>query len=152
MAAGRAVRELACGRRAHVRAAHDLRRAVAGAEPELVSSFAHPRRRSRNAVEGKLDLVPTPGRCLRQGAGALHPARETDEQPRVILGLAPVQVTELRDDSLDMTAGARLYKVEPVHADVGRGAREAAARRVEAPVVVRSKKQPILQVRTTRQM
>src|SRR5207249_10133145 len=46
----REVRELAGGFRAHARAPHDLRRAIADAEPELVPSFAEPGRRSRGPV------------------------------------------------------------------------------------------------------
>src|SRR5207253_1760561 len=94
----RAMRELAGGFRAHARAPHDLRRAIADAEPELVPSFAVPRRRPLGAVERELDFVSPPGRRLRQNARPLQSAGESDQKAGVILGLAAVQVAELRDD------------------------------------------------------
>src|SRR5439155_11595961 len=102
--------------------------------------------------ERELDLVAATGRCLRQRTDALHPTRETNEKTSVVLRLAAVQVPELRDDRLDVTAGDRLHKIEPVDADVRRGARHAAPRGVEAPVVIRAQEQPILQKRAAREM
>src|SRR5207237_10110861 len=138
--------------RCEARAPHDLRRAIADAEPELVPSFAEPGRRPRGAVERELHLVAPSCRCLRQNARPLQSPGESDQQAGVILGLAAVQVAQLRDDGLHVATGNRLDEIEPMHADVGRRTGNAAARGIEPPVVVRSEQQPVLKEGTTGQM
>src|SRR5438105_4666515 len=139
-------RELARRGRAQLAiAGDDALSADGAAEPELVLAGKAPGGGGLRAVDRELEVVPVPRGRLREDARPLKAADEAHEKGRVILGGAPVEPPDLRDDRLHLPTGDPFGEVEPVDPDVGDRARDPASRGIEAPVGIRLQEEPVLQ-------